>query len=390
MTAVSRDRWPLILGLWAAPASIAISEIFLSIATLVQLTRLARRQTRVRLPQCLWLLLIWAGLEVAVWLFSPEPAQGWSEIRHLLLVGAVLVALSGFEQANDLVWAWKGIFVTATASSVFLIGEFVYRFYLHREQIAAGGDAGFYLRSGGFLHHWMVYATVEITVVAALIAFWSAFPGQHRRWWPVALVHVVAVILSLTRMAWITCLLLLAINLVWRRSRWIWVLPVIPFLFYFAAPESIRSRLSKTADLTYYSNSERLQMLSVGWRMVSDHPLTGIGPGRVEGLYESYLKDGEAIPKYHGHLHNNVTQIAAQFGILVLLAAGAFVIVAFRDLIQARKKATGPDGRFLTETALLSLVGFIFAGLFEYTWGHSLGLIMITFAFVPALIPSKR
>src|SRR6185436_5056083 len=106
------------------------------------------------------------------------------------------------------------------------------------------------------------------------------------------LVHVVAVILSLTRMAWITCLLLLAINLVWRRSKWIWILPLIPLLFYFAAPESIRSRLLKTADLTYYSNSERLQMLAVGWRMVSDHPLTGIGPGRVEGLYESYLKDG--------------------------------------------------------------------------------------------------
>jgi O-antigen ligase len=235
----------------------------------------------------------------------------------------------------------------------------------------------------------MVYATVEIVVVAGLIAFWSAYPRQRFRWWPIVAVHAIALVLSLTRMAWITCLLLVAINLIWRRSKWIWALPLFPVLLYIVAPESVQTRVLKISDLTYYSNSERLQMLAVGWKMVSEYPLTGVGPGRVDSLYESYLEQGDPVPSWHGHLHNNLMQTAAQFGIPVTLAAMVFVAVALRDLIKARKCVTGPDGRFLTETALLSMIGFLFAGMFEYTWGHSLGLIMIAFAFVPALIPSE-
>jgi O-antigen ligase len=123
--------------------------------------------------------------------------------------------------------------------------------------------------------------------------------------------------------------------------------------------------------------------------MVTDRPLTGVGPGRVEKLYESYLSPGETLPAYHGHLHNNLVQIAAQFGIVVVAAALIFVVFAFRDLVRARRMARTPDSRFLSETALLAFIGFLFAGLFEYTYGHSLGLIMIAFGVVPALLPRR-
>ena len=390
MTAASRDRWPLILGLWAAPASIAVSEFFLSVAALIQLVRLVRRQIDFRLPQCLWFWLIWVGMEIVVWGLSPNPVLGWSEIRHLLLLAVVFFVLSGFDRASELLLAWKGVFVSATASSLVLIGEFLYRLQLHREDLAAGGDAGFYLRSGGLLHHWMVYASVEIVVVAGLISFWSAYPFQRRRWWPVLAVNGIAVVLSLTRAAWITCLLLAGISLIWKRSRWLLAVPLLLLVIYGLSPDALRSRVSKIADLTYYSNSERLQMIAVGWRMLSTNPLTGVGPGHVESLYESYLKEGEPVPAYHGHLHNNLMQIAAQFGFPVTFAALVFVAVTLRDLIRARKKATSPDGRFLTEAALLAMIGFLFAGLFEYTWGHSLALIMIAFGVVPALVPKQQ
>jgi O-antigen ligase len=267
-----------------------------------------------------------------------------------------------------------------------LIGEFFYRLHLHATEIAAGGDASFYLRSGGLLHHWMVYGTVEILVVAGLISYWSAYPGQRRRMWPILAINAVAVVLSLTRMAWITCMLLVGIGLLWRRSKWIWALPLVPLVLYGFAPDAVRSRVADATDPSYYSNAERLQMMEVGWKMLRDHPLTGVGPGRVDKLYESYLGPGDPVPAYHGHLHNNILQLAAQFGILVTGAALLFLVFAFRDLLQARKAATSPDSRFLSETAILGLIGFFFAGLFEYTYGHSLGLIMITFAALPALL----
>jgi O-antigen ligase len=375
----------LILGLWFVPASIAVSEFFLSIAGLTQIVNLLRRKARVVLPTCFWFWLVWAVLELVVWILSPDPAAGWSEIRHLLLLAVVFLALSAFNHAQQLVMAWKGIFVSATISSVYLIGEFFYRLHRHSDEIAAGGDTSFYLRSGGLVHHWMVYGTIEILVVAGLIGFWSVYETQRRWLWPLIVINAVAVVLSLTRMTWLACLLLLAIGLVWRRSKWIWVLPMVPIGLYVIAPDAVRSRAASFLNLGYYSNAERLQMIEVGWRMVQDRPLTGVGPGRVEELYTAYLKPGEPVPAYRGHLHNNMAQIAAMFGIPVTLAALLFVAFAFRDLIRARRKAFDPDSRFLSDTAVLALIGFLFAGLFEYTYGHALGLIMIAFAVFPAL-----
>ena len=69
-----------------------------------------------------------------------------------------------------------------------------------------------------------------------------------------------------------------------------------------------------------------------------------------------------------------------------MIVALVFVVVLIRDLLRVRSSATTPDQQFLSETAILAFFGFLFAGLFEYTYGHSLGLIMIAFAVCPALL----
>jgi O-antigen ligase len=315
--------------------------------------------------------------------------MGSSEIRHTLLLGVLFITLPSLDRVTERRMAWRGIFLTATLSSLVLIGQFVWRFFYYRREIAAGGEISFYLRSGGLLHHWMVYGTVEILVIAGFLSFWSIYSKERRRWWPVAAVNGLAIVLSLTRMAWVTSILLLGIQLVWMRSKWIWALPFVPLILYLISPGAVRVRVANSMDLNYYSNSERLQMLRVGWQMVRAHPLAGVGPGRVEKLYESYLSPGDPVPAYHGHLHNNVVQIVAQFGIpatLVLLAFGGLV---FHELIKARRAAATRDARFISQTALLAFTGFIFAGLFEYTYGHSLALMLLSFAVLPALLPSS-
>ena len=93
-----RERFPLIMGLWAIPGSIAVSEFFLSIAALGQLVGYIRSRKAPRLPRCLWLWLVWAGMECVLWIASPEPALGWSEIRHLLLLGVLFVTLPGLDR----------------------------------------------------------------------------------------------------------------------------------------------------------------------------------------------------------------------------------------------------------------------------------------------------
>ena len=109
-------------------------------------------------------------------------------------------------------------------------------------------------------------------------------------------------------------------------------------------------------------------MLGVGARMIRQEPLTGVGPGRVDALYRSYLAPADPVPAYHGHLHNNLFQLAAQFGLPVALAAMLFVSVLVMHLRRQARVACDRDSQFLCRTALLGLTGFLAAGMFDYTY----------------------
>lgn len=130
-------------------------------------------------------------------------------------------------------------------------------------------------------------------------------------------------------------------------------------------------------------------MLRVGWKMVKDSPFTGTGPGRVEGLYRAYLSPVDPVPSYYGHLHNNVVELAAEFGLPVVAAALAFVVALSNDLGKRWKAAIDREARFLCRISILGLIGFLAAGLFDYTYGHSLGLILVSFAVLTPLFPTS-
>jgi len=267
-----------------------------------------------------------------------------------------------------------------------LVARFVFRLLRYQ----GGLDPAVYLRDGGLLHHWMVFATVEVVVFAGLLEFWRYFPEERRWLAPMLVLNTAAVLFSLTRTLWLCCLMLLALDLVWRRSRWLWMLPVLPCLLFLIAPKAVRTRIADSSQLAYYSNAERLQMLRVGWRMTRQHPVEGVGPGCVEELYPNYLRPGEALPAYHGHLHNNVVQIAAQSGIPAAAAAMLFAIRLAWELWKRQRAASTRSEAFLYSAALLGLAGFTAAGMLDYTYGHSLGLILLCFATLTPLTPVRE
>lgn len=383
------DCSALALALYLVPISIAVAEFFLAIAVLTRLFRCALGQACVLLPRVFWFWLTWAGLEVLSWALSPERGSGWSEMRRVLLLGALFFVLPAIHHEDLRPGVWKGVFLSSTLASLFLIGDFLARLVYYRREIIVDDQVNLYLRTGGLLNHWMVYATVEMLVVAGLLGFWCSYPEQRRRWWPVGAINALAVALSLTRMLWISCLLQLGIALAWRRSRWFWAIPLTPAALYLVAPAAIRSRVRVWMSPRYYSNFERAQMWHVGWKMIKEKPLTGVGPGRAGKLYRSYLAPGDPVPAYHGHLHNNLIQLAAEAGLPAAGAAILLAVVLLLDLLKALRSAINRDEQFLCRTALLALTGFLTAGLFDYTYGHSLGLILLAFAvFSPLLPPS--
>jgi O-antigen ligase len=382
------DRVTLALAVCTAPLSIAVSETFLFSALLARTVRLVRHRTLVSFPRILWFWVAWAGLEILSWLFSPDLRAGRGEISHLFLLAVLFVALPALDQARYRVAVWRGVFIAATISSTFLIGEFVFRLIHYSRQISVSPDPILYIRVGGLLNHWMIYGTVEILVFAGLLAFWNSFPEDRKAWLPVYVLNSLAIILSMTRMLWVCCLLLLGIDLVWRRSKWVWALPFLPLAFLLLAPGVLRTRLRESLDPEYYSNAERVQMLRVGWKMVKDHPLTGVGPGRIEALYVNYLAPKEPVPAYHGHLHDNLVQLAAEFGLPVVAAALAFVVALGNELRKQWKTARSRETLLLCRVSILGLIGFVVSGFFDYTYGHSLGLIVVSFAVLTPLLPT--
>jgi O-antigen ligase len=308
-------------------------------------------------------------------------------MRHLLLIGALFVTLSRLDHLGEKVRVWRGILVTATLGSFALILGFVGRIIQYRHELAAGGDPAFYLRTGGLLHHWMVYATVEILVFGALLEFRARY-AEERRWLtPALVVNCLAILLSLTRSLWLACFIVFGLHLAWRRSKWLWALPLLPALVFLVLPGPIHQRMQESLLPDYYSNRERVQMWRVGWRMIREQPVLGIGPGRVEELYTRYLRPGEPVPAYHGHLHNDAIQLAAQFGVVVLGAAVICLAVLVRDLTRSCRRAQDREEQFLCRSGLLGLAGFLVVGLMDYSYGHSLGLILLTFAVVMPLSP---
>jgi O-antigen ligase len=366
----------------AAPVSIAVSETFLAIALI---SRAAARPRRLAVPRVFWVWLLWAGLEILSWWHSPRPRAGTGEIRHLLLIAALFAVLPALHRPDWPRRVWQGVFLTSTAGSISVIWGFFTRLIQYHHELSAGGDPGFYLRNGGLLHHWMIYATVEAMVFGPLLEYRALWPESRRVTTAALAIHGVAILLSLTRCLWLACSLVLAIHLFRRRSRWVWMLPALPVLALTISP--VRHRIVESFQPDYYSNAERLQMVRVGWSMIRAHPLLGVGPGRVEELYPRYLRAGEPLPAYHGHLHTNAVQIAAEFGLPAFGAALLCLGVLLADLSRANRQAAGRTSRFLCRGAVLALIGFLSVGLLDYTYGHSLGIILVIFAALMPLSP---
>jgi O-antigen ligase len=364
----------------AVPLSIAVSESLLAIALAARGLAVVRHPRDFRMPRVFWFWLAWAGLEIIVWLRSPQPGAGAGEMRHLALIAALFAILPALKQVQHQLRVWQGLFVTGTVGSVVLIFDVMARVLRYRHELSIGGDPGYYLRTGGLLHHWMIYATVEIMIFGALLEFRALFPRMRRWATPVLVINSVAILVSMTRSLWLAGLLTLGLHLLWHRSKWAWWLPALPLLAFLIAPAPVRYRVVQSIRPDYYSNSERVQMLRVGWRMLQEQPLVGMGPGRIESLYPHYLAPGEPVPAYHGHLHNNAVQLAAEFGMPVLATAALFVIVLLVDLARLRNQP------FLSRAGILSVIGFLAIGMTDYTYGHSLGLILLRFAAITPLM----
>jgi O-antigen ligase len=249
------------------------------------------------------------------------------------------------------------------------------------------------------LSHYMTLSGLTMIGGCVLLAF--LFEGRGRERWlgVAAVVPFAAMVLTLTRGAYVGAVAAVTAYLALRRPRGLLLVAPALVAMFFLLPPDVRHRAASIADPTDRTNRDRIAMARAGARMIADRPIFGLGPEMVKPYYTLY-RDPDAPRWRVPHLHDNVLQIAAASGVIAagtyLVLVGLFLARAARVLRMARRSdpRRGSDPHSLVASAtFLAVVAASVAGLFEYNFGDKEVLMatlpLLALPFSPAVADSR-
>ena len=309
------------------------------------------------------------------------------EVFSLATLPLALLWVRGEAAARRVV---TGVLVVGTLVAVQGIGQNYLGEYgtLHRRIV------------GLFSHYQTLAGILLLTFLllsARLLTRGHGGSGRRRALEAVALVLVVwALLLTLTRGAWVAAIVTVAIALLVRARRYLPIYAglalVAVVIFASLAPDSWNQRMRSIVDLQDPSNYDRLCMAEAGLYMVSERPLFGLGPRVVAERYPIYRHP--TAPRFTvPHLHNSFLQLAAEQGLLSLLAYGWLMVASLALAWRGYRR----DGGFTGPRAdlylgvILAVVGFNLAGLFEANWRDTeIQRWMLFLLTIPCALPARR
>jgi O-antigen ligase len=379
-----------LLGFVAAlQVSIALAYILLSVMLVSWGLGHLRDRSMPAVPRFFRWLATYGALTLVASAFSVDPTESFIDSKQLVLL-AIVPAVFDIARGHRASTVADVIISVGAGSAI--IGVLQYG-VLHYDNLGQ--------RPQGTLSHYMTYSGIlmlVICVAASRLVF-----GSRDRIWPALVMPalVAALLLTFTRNAWIGACAAVGLLLALKDLRLTALLPVILAAVFVMAPQGLISRLTSTFNAQDPANQDRFAMIEIGVRMISDHPLTGVGPNMVPRVYDRYRPD-YAVNRTNPHLHNVPLQIAAERGLPALIVWIGFVIIVARALFRMcrmpRSSIEPPgdgatslpvdDRRVLASAALASLAAMLAAGLFEYNFGDSeflmLLLVLITLPFAAA------
>ncbi len=206
------------------------------------------------------------------------------------------------------------------------------------------------LAVAGVAHAWRMRAShplVAARVWLPTVALWGASG-----------VVLAALIASFSRGAWIGAAIgALAIALSMGRRALLAVVGLIVAgvvtVAIGALPEALTARLvsiwqsiawfdaaTVTVTPANFAVVERMAHLQAGWEMVRAAPLLGVGTGNYAIAYPSFAVGAWYAGR--GHAHNYYLHIAAEAGIIGLLAYLSLIGMVVRQMVCALRRATDP------------------------------------------------
>lgn len=184
-------------------------------------------------------------------------------------------------------------------------------------------------------------------------------------------VQFVALLLTMTRGAWVAVVAGLAVACLLVRNRLVAVLSAIllvalvAFTIVYSSDQnrtiSLGELLSSHADRNV---STRLVLWDIAWDMFREHPITGVGMGDYESEADSML-EGRSV-RTTVDSHNVFLQILATRGLIGFIPFVIFWVVLLRELSRAmRRYPRGSIEWTYAVGAIAVTVAVLFGGLTE-------------------------
>lgn len=366
----------LALTVAAVQFSIAIGEIFLAVALAAWVVTLVFERRQPSAPPWMLPLMLYAGWTLMSAAFSPERATSFTDCKQLVLLLLVPLTYEIVDETAAMMLTTI-ILGAAAVSAVVGIGQYS---ILHYDNLGQRprSTLGMYMTFSGLM-------MLALTLALARVLFMT-----RSRLWPALVIPALSVVLalSLSRNAWVGACCAVALLLMMRDFRLTAALPVAGAIFFATAPAQVLQRFYSIFNLQDLTVSDRFAMMRAGRQIIRDHLVFGVGPNMIERVYPQY-REPDAVLRTTPHLHNVPLQIAAERGLpaaaLWLWFVGAVVVGAVTLFRNARRE--GPL-RFLSATALASVVAMLAAGMTEHNFGDSefqiLFLVLITLPFAVA------
>jgi len=227
-------------------------------------------------------------------------------------------------------------------------------------------------RLGVGLYETNYFATILVLVIPLAFVFAAQAETPFRRWlWTAAgLVLVLELFLTSSRGGFLG-LLVAGMVFVYRRRGLLGAAGVLALLLLglIVIPTDLGSRMwtvfepqTEAPAGLEASNKAHVALFFAALRMIADNPIFGVGPLNFKSLSTAYtgLDQGNIA-------HNSFLEVAAEFGLPVLVVFVLLLVATFRILNRAARLGASPEGRRLAgwaEGLRSGLLGFLVAGCF--------------------------
>ena len=242
-------------------------------------------------------------------------------------------------------------------------------------------------RISGFNDIYMTYAGL---LMICFVSGASAAAYGVRSWkdswlFPALAMILAAILLSLTRNAWIGLAAGTLVVMALRAPKTLISLPVLAVLSLSAAPQGVKERFASMFDAKNSTNHERLLVWGSGLKIIKDYPVFGVGQNCFPKVYGKYMDPGAKEPSI-SHMHNNFLQIAVERGTPTLLAWIMIWLMAAYHMAVGMRAAVAQGNRELAMGIVAGagvLAAFLSAGFFEYNFGDT--EVQMLFLFLLAI-----